>query len=140
MTVRADFLVDPEATLELRIVIGPERRGETPALMRDLQVVVSGRWRGGTRAIFGKRYTGKSERKKESHQELKAGETSHRTSSRFRLRAAGGGVAFVSFVFLVSSISPLSSGPSTDSVMLPGSARGRSIKPVTGMTTRKKAK
>lgn len=40
MAARADLLVDLEAALQLRVVVGPEWRGEAPALMRDLRRVI----------------------------------------------------------------------------------------------------
>ena len=46
MAVRADLLIDLEAALELGVVVGSERRGEGPVLMRDLWRLIGalGNW------------------------------------------------------------------------------------------------
>ena len=133
MAVRADVLVDLEAALELRIVVGPERRAEAPALMRDLRCVIVVRLLGPD--VLRPNAPPPAEREQRRPRPIRGEAPIERASSqapspRFRC----------SHVARARARRLGRSWPSTDSVMLPGSARGRSIKPTTGMTTRKKAK
>src|SRR4029453_17230054 len=106
VAVRADVPIDLEAALELRVVERAERRREAPALMRDLGRVI---------AVVLRRGRGGYEKRKE---ECEDAEPHHCTSSRARARAEG-------FGGTLPTGCSAASGPGTDSVMLPGKARGR---------------
>ncbi len=126
MAARTDLLIDLEATLQLRVVESPEWRREAPALPRDLRCMIAVGLRAGR--LLGKACAWQREENSERSGEGEARGLHQATSSGFRLAGARAGRPFTC------------SGPSTGSVMLPGSPRGFSIKPTTGMTTRKKAK
>src|SRR5512140_1301073 len=133
MAVGANGLVDKEAPLQLGVVVHTERPSKAPALGLD-------GWLGVARLIGRRRsvVSGKSgaERKRERASEACGAcdgterKLDHSAGSGVRRRGAGCGVA--------GGVS--SSGPSTASVMLPGSASGFSIHPTTGITTRKNKK
>ena len=61
MAVGADFLVDLEAALELRVVVGPERRRKAPTLRRDLRRMVAIELIGGI--VLGKSSTDRYKKK-----------------------------------------------------------------------------
>ena len=131
MAVGANGFVDMEAALQLSVVVDTERTGEAPALGLDGRLVICGldRWRS---FVGGK--CGAERNRERNCQARGAGnavkrQCRHSTGSGVRRRGAGCGVD-----------GGASSGPSTDSVMLPGSAFGFSIHPTTGITTRKNRK
>ena len=130
MAVRANLLIDLVAALELGVVEGAERAGEGPVLRGDARLLVAD--------LLASDFGSSAARPGRAARQARAEETrrsqaerrhfDHSTGSGMRRRGAGSGGAGAS------------SGPSTDSVMLPGSARGFSIQPTTGMTTRKNRK
>ncbi len=129
MAGRADIVIDAVPALQLRPIEGAERPVEGPALGLDhwLIVIVGGR-RGGRLVGGMKRCRGpdRDEQGGDGKASQCASPQCHSTCSRWRALGTDSGNG--------------SSGPSTDSVMLPGSLAGFSSRPTTGITTRKNKK
>ena len=137
MAGRADILVDGVAALKLGVVIGTERTAEGPILRLDLWCVARsfGCWLGFLCGLGFIR--SESSARRESKRDDETG-GKREFEGRMHPHATGSGARRCGARFGEAGLA--SCGPSTDSVMLPGSPFGFSIQPTTGITKRKNRK